>query len=259
MILKFPATFNVKDYLDHNITKADDLLCIRYDSAYRDKIRAEMRKINEKNGKNIADGKEPVQLDVTVDIHYKKRSLDQNAWMWKAHEIEANIVNGRKSAWTDSQKVKWRVAETVTPEMIHESYMEQYAPRGSIEVEPGFVSAVRQMITESMGRVIKEEWLADKQKMCFEIWKTSSYMNVREFCELADRVVENLLAYGIDMNNAVDYEALSVNLQEIKNEADKKEQENDVSAIKKIDSYSSQSNSVTIVKSVFSGKQIDIF
>ena len=226
MILRFPATLDIKDYKDHNITKSDDLLCVRYDSAYRDKVRAELRKINEKNAKNMADGKEPVELDITVDIHYKKRSLDQNAWLWRAHEIEANIVNGTKSAWTDSQKIRWRTAESITPEMIHSDYMEQYARRGYIEVEPGFVDEVRKMVNESMGRVMKEQWLPDKQKMQFEIWRTSSYMDVREFCELADHVVENLLAYGVDLNNAVDYEALSVDLREIKNGADTTKQEN---------------------------------
>lgn len=274
MRLNFPATLDVKDYNDHNITKFDDLFCIRYDSAYRDKIRAELRKITEKNAKNLNDGKEPVQLDVTVDIHYKKRSLDQNAWLWRAHEIEANIVNGRKSAWTDSQKIRWRVAESITPEMIHDLYMEQYARRGYIEVEPGFVDAVRKMVNESMGRVMKEEWLPDKQKMQFEIWRTSSYMDVREFCELADHVVENLLAYGIDLNSAVDYEALSVDLQEIKNEADKEEQSRTVKHEAEVaESYptvtqeepiklalhstlTKENDSASIVKEVFKGETI---
>ena len=274
MVLKFPATLDVSDYKQHNITKFDDLFCIRYDSAYRDKIRSELRKINEKNAKNLSDGKEPVQLDIEVNIHYRGRSLDQNRWLWRAHEIEANIVNGRKSAWTDSQKIRWRTAESITPEMIHDSYMEQYARRGYIEVEPGFVDAVRKMVNESMGRVMKEEWLPDKQKMQFEIWRTSSYMDVREFCELADHIVENLLAYGVDLNSAVDYEALSVDLQEIKNEAGKEEKARTVKNEAPVaessptvtrdepiklslhSTLTKQDDSASIVKEVFKGETI---
>lgn len=270
MRLHFPATLDLKEYNRLGITKGDDLLILSYPDVYRDKIRAEMRKIVEKNAKNAASGKEPVELDVNIDIHYQKRSLDQNSWLWRAHEIEANIVNGKKSAWTDSQKIKWRTADSITPEMIHSDYMEQYAPRGYIEVEPGFVDAVRKMVTESMGRVMKEEWLPDKQKMRFEIWRTSSYMDVREFCELADHVVENLLAYGIDLNSSVDYENLSTDLQEIKNEATKEEQsragkqdtkieEHALTGINQEPQLTKPKDTVSMVKDVFNGEQLDIF
>ena len=219
MLLRFPATLNVKDYFDHNITKADNLVCLRYDPIYADKIRSELRKINVKNEDNASKGKEPVSLDVVIDIHYVKRSLDQNAWIWAAHELEANIVNGRKSAWTDDQRIRWRQSDSVTPEMIHSDYMEQYAPRGYIDVQPGFVDAVRKMITETMGRVVSEKWDEAKKCMTFEIWKTSSYMNVAEFCQLAEKVEANLLAYGIDITNGQDFKVLSDSLKEIKSKA----------------------------------------
>ena len=52
MRLRFPATFDVKDYTRFGVTKSDDLLILKYPEVYRDKIRAEMRKIVEKNAKN---------------------------------------------------------------------------------------------------------------------------------------------------------------------------------------------------------------
>jgi hypothetical protein len=219
MRLHFPATLDLKEYNRLGITKGDDLLILSYPEVYRDKIRAEMRKIVEKNAKNKANGKEPVELDVNIDVHYVKRSLDQNAWLWEAHTLEANIVNGHKSAWTDNQKIKWSEAGSVTPEMIHEDYLERYAPRGVIDVQPGMVDAVRRMINETMGRVVDEKWIPEKQVMQFTVWKTSSYMNVAEFCQLSEHVKEQLLSYGIDLDNAVDYKNLMADLEEVKSRA----------------------------------------
>jgi hypothetical protein len=228
MRLHFLGSFDVADYQRLGVTKSDDLLILRYPELYRDKIRAEMRKIVDKNAKNLANGKEPVELDVSIDIHYVKRSVDQNSWLWMAHTLEANIVNGHKSAWTDEQKVKWREAGGVTPEMIHDDYMDLYAPRGYIEVEPGFVDAVRKMLEETMGKVRAETWLPEKQKMQFEVWKTSSYMNVAEFCQLAEKVETQLLSYGIDLNTGADYKNLLADFDTWKREAEKKEGEANV-------------------------------
>ena len=99
----FLGSFDVADYQRLGVTKSDDLLILRYPELYRDKIRAEMRKIVEKNAKNKANGKEPVEINVELDIHYLKRSLDQNAWLWKAHEIEAKIVNTKDQIWRDEK------------------------------------------------------------------------------------------------------------------------------------------------------------
>lgn len=202
MVLKFPATLDVSDYKQHNITKFDDLFCIRYDPAYRDKVRAELRKVNEKNEANKASGKEPVQLDVVIDIHYKKRSLDQNSWLWMAHELEARMVNTKDQTWRDEHGITWYKPGAITSEEIHESYMERFAPRATILVDPDNVEYLRRMLTETTGRVVSETWIPQIGKMEFIIWKTSSYMNVAEFCQLAEKVKESLLSYGVDLYSA---------------------------------------------------------
>jgi len=247
----------VSDYQRLGVTKSDNLLILRYPELYRDKIRAEMRKIVEKNAKNLANGKEPVEIEVNLDIHYAKRSLDQNAWLWAAHTLEANIINGHRSAWTDRQKVQWREAGTVTPEMIHEDYMEQFAPRGFIDVEPGFVSAVRSMVNETMGRVIEETWQPDIQRMRFVILKTSSYMNVAEFCQLAEKVKESLLAYGIDLDSAADYKNLMTDLDTLKREAEKKEANvpQSTDSVDDIPILTFRKDPVKIIESVFNGER----
>ena len=222
MKLKFLATFSIDDYRKHGITKADDLVVLRYEPEYREKVRGELRKITEKNKKNESQDKPPVLIEVSLDIHYSKRSLDQNRWLWAAHTLEANLINNGLVAW-DDRNVRWQKAGIVTPEMIHHDYMERYAPRGYIEVEAGFVDTVRKMVEDTYGHVMGEEWLPKENKMRFEIWKTSSYMNVAEFCELADHVTDQIMSYGVDINNAADFNVLLDDLEAIK-----KQQEPDI-------------------------------
>ncbi len=255
----FLGSFDVADYLRLGVTKSDDLLILRYPELYRNKIRTEMRKIVEKNATNKANGKEPVELDVSIDIHYVKRSVDQNSWLWAAHTLEANIVNGHKSAWTDEQKVKWRESGSVTPEMIHDEYMSLYAPRGYIDVEPGFVLAVRSMVNETMGRVIEEVWIPEIKKMRFTILKTSSYMNVAEFCQLAEKVEAQLLSYGIDLNTGADYKNLLSDFDTWKREAEKKEADSNApqpgeTVDEDIPVLTFRKNPVKIVEDVFKGE-----
>ena len=148
--------------------------------------------------------------------------------------------------------------------MIHEEYMDLYAPRGFIDVEPSFVSAVRSMINETMGRVIDEIWVPEINKMRFTILKTSSYMNVAEFCQLSEKVKEQLLSYGIDLDSAVDYKNLISDLETWKRDAGKKEKEEKSKCIpvivevpKEVKVLTSKQDSVSIVKEVFNGEQVE--
>lgn len=215
MHLKFTATFDVEDYKTHNVTRYDNLLLLRYDNEFKDKVRRELRKIVDKNAKNQDKDRPPVELQVDVNIHYSQRSIDQNKWQWAAHTLEANIINGGLAAWKDGN-IRWRNAGTITPEQIHDDYMSRFAAVGFVDVESGFVSAVRQMLEETQGHVINEEWIKDINRMRFTVRKSSSYMDVREFCEYAEHITDQILSYGIDINSGVDFKNLMEDLQTIK-------------------------------------------
>jgi len=208
MHLRFPAFLDLKEYQRLGVTKSDDLLILKYSEVYRDKIRAEMRKIVEKNAKNAETGKEPVELDITVDIHYKKRSLDANRWMWAIHDLEARIINGKGMAGKNANGTRWIEAGAVTPEMIHDDYLQQYAKKYFIYAQAGMVNAMREVIAENMGRILEEKWLEDRQEMMFTVWKTSRFMTASEFYEFSEHIKAQLLSYGIDLDNASDFKNL---------------------------------------------------
>jgi len=257
MRLRFPATFDLKDYQRLNITKSDDLLILKYPEVYRDKIRAEMRKIVEKNAKNEANGKEPVALVCDIDIQYAKRSIDQNAWLWKAHEIEARLINTKDQIWRDEKGITWYKPGAITPEEIHESYNERFSPRAELIVDSSNVPFFRKMLTETTGKIIDETPI-DSEHVRFTILKTSSYLTVAEFCNLADKVSEEMLAYGIDISNGLDWNTLMADLEGIKSRAvtDKEKPEDDASTVTDEPIVLKlRPDSVSIVESVFSGKR----
>lgn len=214
MRIKFPAELNLDDY--RKFTKRDNVLIFRYTDEYSENIRKELRRIVEENRKRLKKSKPLVETEVLIDVHYKARTLDQNAWLWASHELEARLINGKNLAWRDSKGITWYGNNAVTAQDVHDSYNERYAPRGYIEVEPGFVDAVRSMVQNETGRVMKETQLSNG-KIQFEIWKTSSYLNVREFVEYSEHVKENLLSYGIDLDNAADYNTLLDDLEKVTN------------------------------------------
>jgi len=258
MRLRFPATFDLKDYQRLNITKSDDLLILKYPEIYRDKIRVEMRKIVEKNAKNEANGKEPVELEIEMNIHYAKRSMSANAWLWSAHTLEAKLINTKDQTWRDSMGISWYKVGAVTPEEIHDHYMNEFAPRAKVLIEPDCLEYFRQALNETTGKVVGEHYIESIGKYELTLWKTSSYMNVAEFCALSEHVKESLISYGINLDDATDYTQLLTDLEGIKSRAvtDKEKSEDDASTV--IDEpivLKLRPDSVSIVESVFSGKR----
>ena len=247
MLKKFLATLDIQYAQSQGMTRLGDIIPLRYSEEYRDRMREEIKKIDAKNKKNAAEFKDPVQIEVSLNIHYQKRSVDQNSWLWSAHTLEAKLINTKDQAWCDDKKITWYKPGAVTPDEVHEAYMERYAPVGYIDVEPGFVSAVRQMMVETMGRVIKEEWNQDNQKMVFTVRKTSSYMNTAEFYQLAEKVKENLLSYGVDLDSALDYKQLMNDLDTLKKKSE-------AEAI-----LENMADPVKIVKKAFKGEELELF
>jgi len=262
MRLRFPAQFDLKDYQRLNITKSDDLLILKYPEVYRDKIRVEMRKIVEKNAKNEANGKEPVELDVSIDIHYQKRSTTFNSWMWAVHTLEANILNAKRSAWTDDQRLRWRETNAITPEMIHESDMVEFAPIARIDVEPDNVPFLCKVLEEESGRVINRE-PNGAGKVTITIRQTSSYWDVRRAAEYGDILKNRLLSYGISLDDSVDYRNIVADFDTWKKEEASKIAFNAESNIETatgtedIPVLHLRRDSVSIVASVFNGELIN--
>lgn len=213
MKLHLLADFAPSLYREHGVTTAERVVMLTIDESSWDHVRRALKAHAEHNDKRILSGREPHLLEVTIETDYRSRTLSQNAWMWAAHTLEANILNGHRSSWTDRQGVLWREAESITPEMVHADYMERYAARGHVDVDPAFVHAVASMMETETGHVMGREVQPDG-RVRLEVWKTSSYLNTAEFCALGRHIEDQLLSYGVGIGDVAEFLKLSRDLRE---------------------------------------------
>lgn len=198
--------FDPSVYRRFGLPTAEHLLVLRVDATYWESLHKKLREHVEKNDKRILSGMEPFKLEVKIDVDYRHRSLSANAWLWAMHTIEADIINGNKTG-------KWYGVNDVTPEMVHDDYMDRLAPRADVVVDEWMVAALSET-----ARVIGQEKLPGG-KIKLSLMKTSSFMNVREFAQLAHEVERQMASYGIPLDNYLEYKKLADQVPEFDKKA----------------------------------------
>ena len=191
------STFDPLVYRRFGLPTAEHLLVLRVDETYWGSLYKKLKEHVEKNDARIMAGQEPFKLEVKLGVDYRHRSLSANAWLWAMHTIEADIVNGGNGGG------KWYGVNDVTPEMIHEDYMDRLAPRAEIVVDSWLVP----MLSET-ARVVAKEPLADG-RVKVSLMKTSSYMNSREFAALSREVERQITSYGVSLDHYLEYKKLA--------------------------------------------------
>ncbi len=193
-ILKAVVQWTAQWQAEYKIPKG--FILLRYDGRYRRNVATALMKLDEFQKKKLQvsytlqdfeDALRPI--DMTLDIHYKKRSLDQNALMWSLYEIEANELNGgRKSA------------DMETPQHIYDMDMEDFAPRitGTVSLD-GIEYLKRQytMVTidpQSVGPTMAN----------VTIYVTSSHWNTREMHGHLEMIFDRLSTAGVDLKSTAD-------------------------------------------------------
>lgn len=177
------------------------ILALTVDPVYWDSLYKKLKEHVEKNDKRILSGQEPFKLEVKINVDYRHRSLSANAWLWAMHTIEADIINGKQVA------TKWHDINDVTPEMVHEDYMDRFAPRAEVIVDEWMVPVLAET-----ARIVSQEKLDGKVRLV--LMKTSSYMNAREFSQLSHEVESQMLSYGIPLDNYLEYKKLADQIPE---------------------------------------------
>jgi hypothetical protein len=112
------------------------------------------------------------------------------------------------------------------------------------------------MLIETTGKIVDETPI-DAGHVRFTILKTSSYLTVAEFCHLADKVSEEMLAYGIDISNGLDWNTLMADLEGIKSRAVTEEarlQENASTVTESPIPLHLHGDSASVVAEVFKGE-----
>jgi hypothetical protein len=170
-------------------------LLLRYAPRYRKNVAAALSKLDEYQKSKLPENYTQQEwedalrtIDMTLDIHYKKRSLDQNALMWSLYEIEANELNGyRKSA------------DMETAEHIYEMDMKTFAPRLQLRIPEEKLEYLKR--TYSMVEILTSTHGGDVEAM---VYVTSSLWNSKEMHDHLEMIFDRLSMAGVDLKATAD-------------------------------------------------------
>lgn len=153
---------------------------------FLDKIRKAMKKLmeNQKKSEQLRD------LEITIDIHYKKRSLDQNNLMWALYEIEANEINGGLSGSRD---------QTTSSEELYLQDLEEYAERIVLIVPEHKLELYK------LGRriIACDEYKAKEGVMYYrlEMIESSSFFTTKQMTDWIERQFNRIAINGVECTN----------------------------------------------------------
>jgi hypothetical protein len=129
-------------------------------------------------------------MDVTFDIHYMKRTMDQNALLWALYEVEANEMNGGQSGKAD---------HNVTAEEIYDNDLKEYAPR--IEM---FVGAGEYHWIKTEYRLIEvEKYDKARDKYYLKVIVTTSHFNTIQMANWINRIFNRVASVGVINGNDI--------------------------------------------------------
>jgi len=231
-MLNFKATFDVNEYLNHHVTKNENVFLVKYDSVYSPRVRNEMHRINDKNQQLIKEGKKPLVLSVSVDIYYKPRSAKTNALMWTTYEFEANVMNKNKLGGTG-----------VSSQELYENDLRKYAEKRVIRVKVKDVFTESAKQHEEYGHLF-DVWPVSESEVDLVVYHTTSFFNSLEMSRWIDMRLDRLDAIDVPDDMTSQLDEVQGNLKDAKMEVMNQNDE--------IKEVTDKNDSVSIVEKMFS-------
>ena len=128
------------------------------------------------------------ELEVTVEYHYKKRTLDQNALMWSLYAIEANEQNGGVGGHAD---------QVVTSSELYNADLDQHAKRATIFIAKEYFDSV-----SSSWKVVEKKPIYKKEELYgyqATVMLTTSKMTTVQMAYWIDRIFKRLAYNGVQV------------------------------------------------------------
>ncbi len=205
--LKFTGNWNSFWMKEYSIPKGKGFVLLQMKESYIDKVSPAFKKLNDLQVKALAEMQGPGEdylkdLDFTMEFHYRKRTLDQNALMWSLYEIEANEQNGGMSGHKD---------QMVTME---ELYLADLNEHGEIEYVkttrknlPAYTAEYSHMVditymenAYSLEEIKKIE-IADEDIIEIKAIRSTSKFNTLQMGIWIDRIFNRLAYAGVSMEH----------------------------------------------------------
>lgn len=185
----------------------------KYDPIYREKLGAVLMKLDhyqtkqleklKEKGEEITDEAIYRDLEIDIEYHYRKRTLDQNALMWSLYTIEANEQNGGQSGHKD---------QMVTPDELYEADLDEWGERELITTKRGNLGywldhyRIVEAVILDDGR---EVTLQELQKsvanfddvVSLRVIRGSSLLNTKEMANWINRIFNRLAYNGVQVTS----------------------------------------------------------
>lgn len=166
--------------IQHNIPKG--ILALEIKKKDIKKVGEAINKLNEyQTTKN-----ELKDLELSLDIYFKKRSLDQNALMHSLYAVIANEMNGDYIGENAIQPIK-----------LYEDDLHQFGMRMELKVPNENVNIVK-----SMYRIIESEKKIDEKTTYLKVILTSSHFNTKQMKQWIDMLFNRLSDMGLNFDNS---------------------------------------------------------
>lgn len=201
MRLRFSASFDPNEYRKRGILQRDCLVILKHAAEDRERVQRELYKIVAKNDEAISRGKDLIDLDVIIDIAYRKRSVDANRLMWALYTIIADALNREQGT-----------RNRITPEELYEQDMVDWAPRHRFVCEEPSLEFFKIVLQEEKGKIKKIE--TEKGICSIEVWQTSSFWNTKQMAEHIDRLLNTLEQMGIIRENSGDLDRIMKDVED---------------------------------------------
>jgi hypothetical protein len=180
--ISFIGNWSAKWQTEFNVPRG--YLLIKPHEAYVKSIGAGLKKLNDDQIKKATLR----DVDVTFDIHYMKRTLDQNATMHALYEIFANEENCGKVG-----------KDCVTAWGLYNRDLMEYAPRIEMFVNPGEFEWIK---TEY--RIIDtEKYDKARNKYYLKIVVTTSHFNTVQMAQWLDMLFRRAAEMGVTNPNEI--------------------------------------------------------
>lgn len=205
MKLRFNAELAVDAYGEHEITRGENLVILKHNRDAYNRIWKELHKVNEKNKANALAGKDNVELDVTIDIHYKPRTLKMNALMWALYTIIALIMNREN-----------KTRDPITAQYLHDVDMEDFAPRKVCICTLTDESSFTEALLERFDSIYKRS--ESDGLVSLTVLETTRYWDTRQMAEHIERLFNTLADMGVTKETNGDVDAIFRDVQKWKAE-----------------------------------------
>jgi hypothetical protein len=207
--LRFAATLpSVEVWKEHLIQKSDRLTLFEYSKDSEQRVSRELRRLNEANKKRYLKGQNPIELDVSIDIIYRPRSLRANNLMWGLYEIIAKVMDRENSR-----------VDPFTAEELYQRDMEDCAPRHTVFCVEDSLEFFKMVLEKERGHVKKVDKI-ENGFYAIEIWQTSSYWDTRMMSDHINRLMNELETMGVTKENNGDIDKIFSDFEKWKEEND---------------------------------------